>query len=146
MRNPELDGIDHINIYSKGQTELGQLLSNFAHVPMNINEHGHFESVEGYWYWLGCRNDRLRLLYGYKAKELGKTLKQKISLNPEEFKKYIRRAINTKIVNSPTIKKQFICSVLPFDHYYVYDGIAKDAGFKWIIEHLENIRGLLKRS
>lgn len=30
---PEMDGIDHINVYSKGKTELGKLLSNFARTP-----------------------------------------------------------------------------------------------------------------
>lgn len=41
----ENDGIDHINIYSKGKTELGCLLSNFAFSPFTINNDT-FPSVE----------------------------------------------------------------------------------------------------
>jgi len=33
MINPEEDGITHINIYSKGKTDLGRMLSNFAKLP-----------------------------------------------------------------------------------------------------------------
>lgn len=36
--NPEEDGITHINIYSKGSTELGRLLSNFAHRKAVLSE------------------------------------------------------------------------------------------------------------
>jgi hypothetical protein len=45
------DGINHINIYSKGKTELGRLLTNFARTPIET-PFGHFESGEGYWFWL----------------------------------------------------------------------------------------------
>lgn len=36
MINPLEDGITHINVYSKGATELGRLLTNFAHTPLHI--------------------------------------------------------------------------------------------------------------
>lgn len=49
MFEPKNDGIDHINVYSGGATELGRLLTNFAHTPFE-NEYGKFESVEGFWY------------------------------------------------------------------------------------------------
>jgi hypothetical protein len=42
------DGITHINIYSKGKTELGRWLSNFTYHPIET-EDGKFDSVEGYW-------------------------------------------------------------------------------------------------
>ena len=48
---PTEDGITHINIYSKGQTELGKMLSNFAKFPIQTVD-GNFMSVEGYWYFL----------------------------------------------------------------------------------------------
>ena len=49
---PQNDGITHINVYSKGKTTLGRWLTNFAHTPIDTID-GHFESIEGYWYWLG---------------------------------------------------------------------------------------------
>ena len=45
MIDPKLDGIEHINIYSKGKTELGRLLTNFAQTPFIHPEYGRFESV-----------------------------------------------------------------------------------------------------
>lgn len=72
--NPDEDGITHINVYSKGKTELGQLLSNFAYTPFVHSEYGKFNSIEAFWYYYftGCKHDDLKLLYGYKAKEKGR--------------------------------------------------------------------------
>ena len=73
--NVEEDGITHVNIYSQGKTKLGKWLSNFSHTPIDT-EDGHFESIEGYWYWLVTDNinkDILRGLYGYEAKKPGES-------------------------------------------------------------------------
>lgn len=64
------DGLDHINIYSKGKTILGKYLSHFTKVKIRTIYHGTFLSVEGYWYWLLTRNDNLRSLYGFEAKKV----------------------------------------------------------------------------
>lgn len=53
MLDPTKDGIDHINVYSKGKTALGRFLSNFAETDLETKD-GHFASVEAYWYWLTC--------------------------------------------------------------------------------------------
>ena len=49
--HPMNDGVDHINVYSKGATELGRFLTNMNNIPVNT-KHGRFQSVEGYWHWL----------------------------------------------------------------------------------------------
>ena len=84
--NPLEDGVTHINVYSRGNTELGQLCSNLALTPFFYPQYGQFNSVEGFWYWLslGKKFDEFKTLYGFKCKELGKTIKdglkeQKIS-------------------------------------------------------------------
>ena len=71
---PDTDGIDHINIYSKGKTELGRLLTNFAHTPFTFPLHGAFSSVEAFWYYAktGFLHPQLKPLYGFRAKEEGK--------------------------------------------------------------------------
>lgn len=50
---PATDGVNHINIYSKGVTLVGRVLSNF-HTPAEAYEttHGTFASLEGYYHWL----------------------------------------------------------------------------------------------
>lgn len=143
MFNPEEDGVTHINIYSAGRTKLGQFLSNFAHTPVILDE-GTFESIEGYWYWLSCHNDQLKKLYGFKAKQFGKQCNRNIKLNEEEFKKKIRIAINKKLNSYPEYKQMLKDSILPFKHYYVFNGITKDAGYEWIVKHIENVRTYLQ--
>lgn len=138
---PQNDGVDHINIYSQGKTELGRWLSNFSYSLISIPEHGNFNSIEGYWYWLVTRDERLRKLSGWEAKKLGKTLESK---EVEGFESLILKAIDIKIKSNPKKMMEFGASTLPFDHYYVFSGVKKDAGYKWIVEHFEKRRALLK--
>lgn len=71
---PITDGIDHINAYSKGRTPIGRKLTNFAHTPFDHPIYGHFESLEGFWFWFitGMQYNNLRKVHGYQAKELGR--------------------------------------------------------------------------
>jgi hypothetical protein len=72
------DGIDHINIYSKGKTELGRWLSNFSECAIKHPFDGYFNSVEAYWYYDITGNEDLRLTSGFEAKQLGRnTIKRK---------------------------------------------------------------------
>lgn len=50
---PATDGVNHVNIYSKGVSTVGRVLSNF-HTPSMPYEtlHGTFASLEGYYHWL----------------------------------------------------------------------------------------------
>ena len=54
--DPKLDGITHINMYSKSATAFGRVLSNWAPCRLNLPE-GQFRSVEGYWYYLSIPAD-----------------------------------------------------------------------------------------
>lgn len=136
---PEEDGITHINIYSKGQTQLGRMLSNFY--PCYVEtDHGIFNSVEGYWYWLGCRDDYLRELSGYEAKKFGSEQPIKNKLPEDQFQEHIKRAITKKIIHNNRIRKPFVLSILPFKHYYVYGDKVVDAGYKWIVKHISDLR------
>ena len=137
-----VDGVDHINVYSKGHTKLGIWLSNFSKSPIVLETHGAFESIEGYWYWLGCRDERLRQVYGYNAKKLGKSI-ERIYSEPN-FEELIKRAIDIKLKSNKEILILFASSTLPFTHYYEYGQKKIDAGYGWIINHLEQRRKLLK--
>lgn len=143
MFEPNNDGIDHVNIYSQGKTELGNWLSNFSYSPINIPEHGLFKSIEGYWYWLGTKDDSLRYLIGYQAKKKGKKLKC-IEICNDEFIGFIKKAIDIKIKSDTRMMEQLIISELPFTHYYVFGGVKREAGYEWIVEHIEDRRRLLK--
>lgn len=142
---PGIDGVDHINIYSQGKTELGRALSNFSTIPFIHPVHGRFETVEGFWYWLTTRDDRLRTLPGWQCKKLGRSLQRLFNTKFIEgcFRKEIQIALEEKAKN-PKIFALLRSSTLPFCHYYVFDGAKKDAHYEWIVEMWENIRTTLK--
>lgn len=139
------DGLWHINVWSKAKTELGQLLSNFAHTPFRHPKYGSFASMEAMWYWLatGCKHDHLRRLYSASAKSAGSKLPV-VEMPVEEFREAICSGIRCKIESHPRLKEMFLQSVLPFRHYYVYgrnnDVIVEKAKHNWQMEFLEELR------
>lgn len=137
---PELDGIDHINVYSKGKTELGRFLSNFAHT-MIITEDGRFDSIEGYWYWLGCKNESLRRLHGWSAKDLGRKVGAPDWQDSVEFKRKILAAIDIKLKSYPRMLNELQKCKLPLVHYYVYGKkIINVPDADWILAHLDSYK------
>jgi hypothetical protein len=144
--NPEKDGIDHINIYSKAKTELGRLLSNFAYSPISLKDDGSFNSIEAYWYWLLCdhvHRDKLRETWGFEAKQVGRDLRAKDwpSKSSNHFEAKIKVALLQKAESHKKIQELIIQSELPFRHYYVYDKkMVKIVGCEWLVEAWEQIR------
>lgn len=139
--NPDMDGVDHINIYSKGKTELGRMLSNFAKTPFVHPVDGQFMSIEGYWYWLSTKDDNLRHKWGFDAKAYGRQVKGSDWSDDPEFKSKIKQAITIKITQDKDLARQLRESTLPFVHYYVFKGhvvVPKDG--EWIIDHILELR------
>jgi len=145
---PENDGIDHVNIYSQGRTELGRMLSNFYCCDVDT-EDGRFQSIEAYWYWLSLpedsSRDRLRNTWGYRAKQTGKELiEQHGSIRIDNFENKIMRAIQNKCLANYHV---FDCSynMLPFEHYYNYGGKIVDVKDKyiWLIDGIDRIRNYI---
>ena len=131
----DIDGIHHINIYSKGKTEIGRWLSNFTYCPIQT-ENGWFNSIEGYWYWIATLVDPLRELHGFAAKKLGKESEKILEVSDEVFRSKIRKALDLKLKTSP---KWVVEQVnLPLKHYYDYGGKRVETEkHHWIVEHLE---------
>lgn len=137
---PEDDGETHYNIYSKGKTEYGRLLSNFAHTPFTC-EDGYFASVEAYWYYLLTNNpkkENLRSLHGFAAKKLGRELTMNLDWDEEDwFKTKIFNALRAKVDQNPSLK-YLLATVkwLPFTHYYVYNGkVIEPKDGKWLLDY-----------
>lgn len=150
MIDPKLDGVEHINIYSKGKTELGRLLTNFAHTPFVHAEYGSFVSVEGFWYWLrnGKQHEELRIMYGFKAKEYGKQFE---SIGCATFQEDIKEAIRCKMRQNKNILKMLVDSSLPLEHYYWYGSIDNPKvydlpQYKWITDEISRIRDVCKEN
>ncbi len=137
-----MDGIDHINIYSKGKTKLGRFLSNFTYCPLYIDEKK-FNSIEAYWYFLLTGEEKLALLYNYEAKQEGKKY-PKIREVDDDFIEKIKAALDLKIKCTRGYMELFYESNLPFKHYYLYGDKVVEAGYEWICEHFELRRVQLK--
>lgn len=139
--NPKEDGITHINIYSKGKTELGRWLSNWAQSPFTHLIHGEFSSIEGFWYWLGNQSDVMRPLYGYRAKEIGRALERKFIWEEKNFRKEIKYALKLKLESDTKMQQALKDSILPLEHYYVYNDVAIPVPqYNWITEWWEDAR------
>jgi len=105
----------------------------------------YFNSVEGYWYFIKTGDIRLQNLVGYKAKELGKSLPLlETQLLLTDFEAKIKEALDLKLKADPVWLYELAKSSLPLVHYYEYGGKRVDAGYEWIIEHLELRREQLK--
>jgi len=137
--NPHEDGITHINVYSKGATDLGRWLTNFAFSPFTHPVHGSFDSLEGYWYWLtsGMQYDKLRKLHGYQAKSQGKIYPR---IENHNFIPQFKSGIRAKLIANPDRLCQIIDNPLPLAHYYVYGDCVKHAGYEWITDYYTEIR------
>lgn len=142
--NPKLDGITHINVYSKGSTPLGRMLTNFSGLGIEHPEYGKFQSIEGFWYWLktGMRFDALRSLTGWIAKEVGKKLEV---VDHPTFIQEVKKALLYKVEQNINLWNMLKESTLPLTHYYYYGSIdnAKiiaDDNSKWFVEYLELLR------
>lgn len=139
---PELDGVSHINVYSKGVTTLGRFLTNFALAPAPTPD-GKFNSIEGYWYWLSCKNDALRTLHGWEAKKVGRAVGGHDWVDSNEFQEKIKAAIKLKLEAYPSQFLELKNCKLPLTHYYVYGSKIVDVPqAKWILDFLESLKNV----
>lgn len=148
--DPEKDGIDHINIFSQGRTELGRLLSNFAHTKFTYPPFGSFNSAEGFYFWYltGQKHDSFKYLHGSSAKTEGKKYKSdridKTGMTDEILEVLCTMLLN-KVQCNPELQQMLIESTLPFVHYYEYNGnISYPKGYDWICPTYDEIRNILK--
>lgn len=143
--NPEEDGVTHINIYSKGKTELGRWMSNWAYSPFYHPIHGSFDSIEGFWYWLGTQNDLLRTVHGYRAKEIGQAVDRTLVWEKKNFEKEVLYALKLKVEANPKMEDALRDSHLYLTHYYDYNGrIIELPQFEWITQWWRDRRARLK--
>lgn len=145
VADPMDENITHINVYSDSVTMLGRVLSNFAHTPIVHPEHGKFESLEGYWYWLstGMQHDELRKAVGFAAKKLGRTFK---TVHRDDFQALFEKALALKMEQHPVIADVLKKCQLPLLHYYYFGAknnnprIIEPKGHEWVVEWLERFR------
>lgn len=143
---PETDGIDHINVYSKGKTSLGRALTNMSDWGFTDPKYGWFRSMEAYWYWnsTGRQHEQLKTLSGFEAKKQGREL-AKVPL--EGFEDVIRRGLKLRMDQGfPQIKKALCDSTVPLTHYMHYgdDDSVMYTKYDWLVDYLMELRQLYK--
>lgn len=137
----EDDGRTHVNVYSQGKTELGRLLSNFAHAPFKLDGL-EFASVEGFWFWLKTGRDEVRGLHGSTAKKVGGSLPP---IRSEPSWDELKRAYLAKLAAHPRIKAMLAANRLPFAHYYVFNGAKVRADkYLWTVNLWEEVAAELR--
>lgn len=126
LYTPDKDGITHINVYSKARTLAGRKLTNYAESPFKHPLFGHFQSMEGFWFWLasGKMYNKLRELSGFKAHQIGIIACNGIdyeSVKDERFFEHIIEGTKAKLRQNTDILQLLVeTGDLPLVHYY-YD-------------------------
>lgn len=144
--NEGTDGIDHINISSAAQTDLGKFLDIDARYPFVHRELAMFASIGGLWFYIKGeeQNESFRTVFGDHCRFMGKKIKTR---NVEGFKIIIADATWMKIISSDRAVHELVESTLPFKNYY-YQGILKISKTNydaiWYTQVIEEIRRTLK--
>lgn len=139
--NPSTEGIDHINVYSQSQTDLGKMLSNFYRTRFDTLD-GQFKSIEAYKYYLLTykRFDCLRQLFGYSARAVGQDLikASEMEADFEIILEDLELAVESKIKSNPVLKSLLKNTDLPLTSYYVFEKgevvVDKTNENQWLID------------
>lgn len=120
----KMDGIDHIRIDNRANTDLGRILDSQYILPFIHPVLGQFNTTEGFWHYISMENpsDLLRVINGHECRkhihDLKKAKKFK-KIIVKNFYDHILFVNHLKIEASPKLKRMFIESTLPFKMYYV---------------------------
>jgi hypothetical protein len=141
------DGIDHLNIWNKGSTNLGQFLDQRTQAQFVHNVLGRFCSIETFWkYVLSAeRCDEIRSLSGRRLRNFERKLTRAEVFN---FREIIMDANWQKLQQYPQWADALRDCELKLECYYVYkreDGvrIRPDCG-PWLILGFDEIRTALR--
>lgn len=145
-----IEGVDHINIFSKSTLEIGRALSNFALTPFTYEPYGDFQSAEGFYFWYctGQKHHELKFMHGAEAKKTGSKYRKDridvVGMN-DELLEVLEGMLVAKVSCNPWIQDLLIKSELPFIHYYQYGDIRTEvSGYDWICPTYTKIREVLK--
>jgi hypothetical protein len=118
---PLEDGVSHINVYSRGKTELGRCLTNPAPISFDHPKYGTFDNVEGFHFFLktGAKDYNYATINGFEARRKGKS---EVGLYKDlpEFDVMMRAAWLAKILQNRKLYRDVLENNLPLTHYYFY--------------------------
>lgn len=167
---PPNDGIDHVNLYSKGKTVAGRVLTHMSNASVTIDGLT-FNQLEGYWYYrrilevlarkpqgvpLRVDSAWVQVLQGapsgFEAKRHGRKYlslfgegEPKTEMT-EEFRNHIREANKQRLEQNKFLLGMLLSTKdIPLAHYYFYGHptnprIMHDPIYDWIPKYLEELR------
>lgn len=135
-----IDGLDFINIYSRGETKIGKWMSNFQKINIIIDGKN-VSSLEGYWYYLLTGKSYLLRLHGYSAKMHGMK-ESRIYEEDDAFREKFIKAIDLKIKSNITMFSEFLNYDIniPLVHFYAKDKGKPIKEHDWFISHIDKRR------
>lgn len=144
--DPTEDGVTHVNVYSRGATQLGRSLSNFSECNIVHPHFGQFRTLEGLWYYMktGFTEDELRVTNGKNTRETGKKL---TSQHYPLFSKMFKLGMLEKLDRNPQLQQALIANELPLEHYYVYGGkVFSQERHRWQLDYWTLLRSTLQNT
>lgn len=139
------EGVDHINIYINGESELGKMLSHSYRMSINHSVFGRFSTMESFWYYIQSehRNDEFRVLHGSALRKL---FRKTPSKTVPSFKAIIMDA-NWQKIKHYKLEQMIADTSLPFDIYYIKNDSnlkIRPTFAKWLLAGFEEIRRAIK--
>lgn len=146
----QLDGLTHINIYSKGRTSLGRALTNMCLFTFEYNSLT-FHSVEQAWHYFKFININevvakaiMNMDDAYTIKKYAKPYNNEATalyVQSQEFRSLIKDVICTRLNSDNDLQLQLRNSHLPFEHYYSfgnditgYKVVDESDKYDWLIK------------
>lgn len=152
-----VDGVDHINIHNKAETELGKFLDMNSYSPFVHPDAGNFHSVGGLWHYIQTRPvmEEFRILSGARVRAQAKKMKEEAKHNPNAprhtpvkgFRTIIADAMWHKVTQNANAVRMMAETSLPFEHYFTQGDLGirqyPSEGY-WICAAYEEIRRVIK--
>jgi hypothetical protein len=143
------DGVTHLNVYTKGNTVLGRIMSNLYTANIDHPRYGRFRTLEGLWYYLktGLKDDNFRLIDGWSCRKHGKGMEVVWNNN---FQRDFKIGIVLKILANQELKILLTASTLPFVHYYFWGNspdkmkLMLPRGHEWQMDFWDSMRRQLQ--
>ena len=143
------DGEDHINIWERGETELGKFLAHGTNAPFKHPVFGMFSNIECFWLYIRSeeRDDRIRVLNSLSAKKFSENF---TLLHVPNFYAVIMDANWHKVQQHPNKLELLKNNTLPLEMYYLYKnnpGVKIRPVFaSWVLQGFEEIKNALKEN
>lgn len=144
------DGVDHINVNTSGETQVGRWISPRNNFKFNHPILGTFRSVENFSMFLRAAefDDSLRKAEDFvKARNYIRSTLGGFRKNVRHLRALTLHAIYFRVMNNPLLMQLLIESSLPFDSYIVQrdTGVPQRFdGIFWLLDAFTEIRAALK--